>query len=77
MKRIDTRSVRIAPAGPFRHIRGRSAPRNRKPVFPSAAGRMFTIDPIARSLGMQFPLPIGAGAATTTVGTKQAEHPPP
>jgi hypothetical protein len=42
-------------------------------VFPSAVGRMFTIDPEDRSSGTLVPLRIDAAAS----GAKTAEHPPP
>lgn len=45
----------------------------RRPVFSSAAGRVFTIDPNERSLGMQLPLPIGIGVG----GRLYATEPPP
>jgi hypothetical protein len=45
-------------------------------VFPSAVGRMFIIDPEARTLGMQFPVWIDAGERGG-VATRAAELPPP
>ena len=42
-------------------------------VFPSAVGRMFTIDPEDRSPGAQLPLRIDAAPH----GADTAERPPP
>ena len=42
-------------------------------VFPSAVGRMFTIDPEDRSSGARSPLRIDAAAQ----GAETAERPPP
>lgn len=41
-------------------------------VFPSAVGRVFTIDPENRSPGAKRPLRIDAAASEATT-----EHPPP
>ena len=45
-------------------------------VFPSAVGRMFIIDPEARTLGMQFPVWIDAFGMGVDV-MRAVERPPP
>jgi hypothetical protein len=46
-------------------------------VFPSAVGRVFIIDPEARTLGMQFPVWIDADDSGAGVAIRAVERPPP
>jgi hypothetical protein len=46
-------------------------------VFPSAVGRVFIIDPEARTLGMQFPVWIEAAEAGAGGAKRVVEHRPP